>query len=227
MFIDIEKPGHRGSIIPNVLNYIQVRVNSLPLNNATTFDMKVEIKITDSWQPVETVELSYIKDGNKVSIDKTTKFKLASATGTYILGVTMPNNKEIKEMRIRITGFNSEGGETKQIFSHPISVSSTDRLEFTISEPSIANSLVTRVRTVLDMEINKPESLQIEVYATNNPFDDSPVWEDISASIFNGTYAQLENKEVEKGFGLNLKVILTKKQTDAHVIIHSLNYVFY
>lgn len=226
MFIDIEKPGHMGSVIPNTLNNVQVKINSLPLNNAITFDMGVEIKISDSWESVETIELSYIKDDNKVIVDKTTKFKLTAATGTYILGVAMPNNKEIKEMRIRVTSYNSEG-ETKSIFSHPILVSSTDKLEFSITDPSISNSLVTRVRAVLDMEITKPEALQIEVYATNNPFDESPVWEDISASILNGTYAKLENKEVENGFGLNLKVILTKKETSAHAIVHSLNYVFY
>lgn len=223
MFVDILKPGNRGTLTPNTINDIIVKVDSLPFNASQSFNMKVEIKIDNDWQEVELTNLYYLKNDEKINMGKDTKIPVMSCARTYVLESRIPNNKEIKELRIKFIGYEP----SKIIYSHVISVSSTDKLEFTINEPSITDSLVTRVKVILDMDVKLPENITMQVYATNNPLDDEIVWEDISASVFNGVYAKLKNKNAKKGFGLDLKVLFTKNDYNANVIIHSLNYVFY
>lgn len=223
MFVEFLKPGNKGSLCPNRSNEIILKVNSIPFNASQEFTMRAEVKIGEEWQELELVNLYHLKDGNKIDLGKDTKLNVMSGARSYVLEVAVPNNKEITKLRIKFIGYNPD----KTIYSHEIPVASTDKLEFTIKEPSITDSLVTRVKVVLDMDVTLPEDITIEVYATNNPFDDNVTWEDISASVLSGVYAKLENKEVENGFGLNLKVKLTKTNYDANVVIHSLNYVFY
>ena len=226
MFIEIQKPANMGSLKPNANNEITVRVNSLPINSNMVFTLGIEYKEEGAWKTAALNKIYYMKDGAKIPQPLDEPFRVVSATGTYILDVAIPNSKIISEIRTVVNDYSSSG--LKPIcYSHPNLVSSSDTLEFTLTEPSLSNSLVTRVKVILDMDVNIPEAISMEVYGCNNPLDTNPVWEDITAAVISGSYAQLNNRVVNKGHGINLKFKLTKHNYDANCKVNSVNFVFY
>lgn len=71
-----------------------------------------------------------------------------------------------------------------------------------------------------------PEDSTLSVLVTNNALDDSPVWEDMTASVMNNSNHVFTNQTAENGFAFNFKVTAARGVSDEQGYISSIGGAF-
>ncbi|MGN1111495.1 MAG: DUF6273 domain-containing protein [Oscillospiraceae bacterium] len=71
-----------------------------------------------------------------------------------------------------------------------------------------------------------PEDSSLTVLVTNNALDDSPVWEDMTASVMNSSNHVFTNTEASNGFAFNFKITATRGVSDEQGYISSIGGAF-
>lgn len=71
-----------------------------------------------------------------------------------------------------------------------------------------------------------PEDSTLTVLVTNNALDDSPVWEDMSASVANSSNHVFTNQTAANGFAFNFRITATRGASDEQGYISSIGGAF-
>lgn len=71
-----------------------------------------------------------------------------------------------------------------------------------------------------------PEDSTLTVLVTNNALDDSPVWEDMTASVMNNSNHVFTNQTAENGFAFNFRITATRGVSDEQGYISSIGGAF-
>ena len=104
---------------------------------------------------------------------------------------------------IRVTDSKGSSATRTMTFNRPVGCVSAARAVSTDAMP--AKVLLSLYPSPAEL----PGDCTIEAYVTNNPFDDSPVWEDVSGKL-NMTVHTFSNSTAANGYGLGYKFCITR-----------------
>lgn len=104
---------------------------------------------------------------------------------------------------IRVTDSKGSSATRTMTFNRPVGRVSAARAVSTDAMP--AKVLLSLYPSPAEL----PGDCTIEAYVTNNPFDDSPVWEDVSGKL-NMTVHTFSNSTAANGYGLGYKFCITR-----------------
>ena len=105
-----------------------------------------------------------------------------------------------------------------------------NRLEFTTANP-IPTGAVSARRLLVAMDYALPKDginpATIQVLATNNALDVSPVWEDATAQFLTMDYFEFQNAtKTAETFAVGLKVIIQANDSQGEIFIDALGLTF-
>lgn len=128
-----------------------------------------------------------------------------------------PNENKVKYLKLICT----EGANVYE--SNPILISSVYDLDFTLKSPIEVSYLPTRIKVSDKKIVTEPSSVTIRVEATNNAFDVTPTWENITDSyINNGFYTFVNTTKTSVDWGINIRITISKTTSSATVELNEL-----
>jgi hypothetical protein len=88
-------------------------------------------------------------------------------------------------------------------------VNLVSRMEVALREPVESDAMVTQAR--IDVKRQMPDGTCFRVFATNDPFDEQPHWEEVTSFVLSGDAYSFQNESCLSGrFGLSVRVWVEK-----------------
>lgn len=165
-----------------------------------TFDYSVTDPDNDVVGVVEKIDGTTINTRNSVTLGATLTLSVVGNTFTALTNT---------QHTITITATDSAGNSATRTLTFTKAI---DSFVITLETPLEAESQPKRCNVTVNRDI--PAGGEFKVEVCNNPFDVTPVWEDCTTAVLQGTAHVFENKtNTAAQYGLNIRV--TVKRGDA------------
>ena len=162
-----------------------------------TFEYSVTDPDNDVVSVVEKIDGTTINTRNSVTLGATLTLSVAGNTFTALTNA---------QHTITITATDSAGNSAVRTLTFTKSISG---FVITLEEPLEAESQPTRANITVTRDI--PAGGEFKVEACNNPYDATPVWEDCTNAVIQGTAHVFENTvNTAAQYGLNIRVTVER-----------------
>ena len=84
-----------------------------------------------------------------------------------------------------------------------------------------------KVDLLIEEELYLGDVVDYKIEVSNNPFDDNPIWEDITENYYAGNFSTIVNAIYETKPGISVKVTITKRNFNSVIKIKEVNLCFY
>lgn len=162
-----------------------------------TFDYTVTDPDNDVVSVTEAIDGKTINTRNSVTLGATLTLSVAGNTFTELTNA---------QHTITITAKDSYGNSATRTLTFTKAISG---FIITLETPLSAESQPTRCNVTVTREI--PAGADFKVEVCNNPFDTTPIWEDCTNAVLQGTAHVFENKQnTAAEYGLNIRVTVER-----------------
>lgn len=162
-----------------------------------TFDYTVTDPDNDVVSVTEAIDGKTFNTRNSVTLGATLTLSIAGNTFTELTNA---------QHTITITAADSYGNSATRTLTFTKAISG---FVITLETPLSAESQPTRCNVTVTREI--PAGADFKVEVCNNPFDTTPIWEDCTNAVLQGTAHVFENKQnTAAEYGLNIRVTVNR-----------------